>query len=181
MQISRLILPVVAALLMGVPLASFASNSSASGGSHGRAGKGQLHGATATAKDKHGKRATHGKHRKQGKLKQRPEKSSAKGRHTVADQLAANPKLAERLAPLIAKTPADMPAAVAGFKNFGQFVATAHASNNLGIPFETLKAEVTKDGGSLGKGIQALSPDAHVDAEILKANQQAQNDLLQPS
>ena len=38
-----------------------------------------------------------------------------------------------------------------------------------------------KDGGTLGKGIQALSPDVHVDAEILRANQQAQSDLLQPS
>lgn len=181
MHPSRLIVPVAAALLMGVSLASFAATGNASAGSHGSAGKGQPHSATAIAKDKHGKRAAHGKHRTHGKHKSRSAKTSAKGRHTVADQLAAQPKLADRLAPLIDKTPADMPAAVAGFKNFGQFVAAAHVSNNLGIPFDALKAEITKDGGSLGKGIQTLSPNANVDAEIVKANKQAQYDLLQPS
>lgn len=170
---SRLIVPVVAALLMGISLASFAAN--------GSAGKGQPHRATVAAKNRHGKHAVHDKRRTHGKSKQRAAKTIAKGPHTVADQLAYRPKLADRLAPLIDKTPADMPAAVAGFKNFGQFVAAAHVSNNLGIPFDALKAEITKEGGSLGKGIQALSPNAQVDAEIVKANKQAQDDLLMPS
>jgi hypothetical protein len=179
MQTSRRIVPVLAALLMGVSLTSLAANTST--GSHASTGQGAQHRAKAVAKDKHGKRAAHGKNRTHGKHKSRGDKTSTKGRHSVADQLAAHPKLAERLAPLIDKTPADMPTAVAGFKNFGQFVAAAHVSNNLGIPFDALKAEITKDGGSLGKGIQALSPEANVDAEIVKANKQAQNDLLQPS
>ena len=178
MRKSRLVVPVVAALLMGFSLASFAANGT---GSKGSAVKGPQRHATAAAKDKHGKHATHDKRHSHGKGKQRAVKPTAKGPHSVADQLAFRPKLADRLAPLIDKNPADMPAAVAGFKNFGQFVAAAHVSNNLGIPFDDLKAEITKEGGSLGKGIQALSPDAHVDAEIVKANKQAQDDLLQPS
>lgn len=177
MHTSRFVVPVLAALLIGACGGSFAANA----GSPNHSAKKSQHRVTSTAKRQHAKPVAQGKHHKQGKRKQRPEKVSAKGRHTVADQLAANPKLADRLASLIEKTPADMPAAVAGFKNFGQFVATAHASNNLGIPFEALKAEVVNDGGSLGKGIQVLSPDAHIDAEVLKANQQAQNDLLHPS
>ncbi|MDT8991996.1 hypothetical protein RQP54_14080 [Curvibacter sp. APW13] len=183
MLTSRLVVPVLAALLLGASMGSFAGNTKASAASHASSAKSPQH-RTAAAKTKHAKQAktvSQVKQRKQGKHKQRPEKVSAKGRHTVADQLAANPKLADRLAPLIAKTPAEMPDAVAGFKNFGQFVAAAHASNNLGIPFDALKAEITKEGGSLGKGIQALSPDAHVDAEIVRANQQARDDLLQPS
>lgn len=178
MQISRFLVPVFAALLLGTSLGSLAANSQASSGT---AAKSPPQRTAATAKRKQAKPASTGKHRKAGKHPQRPEKLSTKGRHTVADQLAANPKLADRLAPLIAKTPADMPAAVAGFRNFGQFVAAAHASNNLGIPFDALKAEITKEGGSLGKGIQALSPDAHVDAEVVRANQQARDDLLKPS
>lgn len=184
MRTSRLIVPVAAALIMGVSLASHAAgNGKGGGGSHGNTAKSAQHSsAKAKAKAKvKAKPAAHGKRNVRGKHTKGTDNTSAKGRHTVADQLAARPQLAERLAPLIHKDTADLPAAVAGFKNFGQFVAAAHASDNLGIPFDALKAEITKEGGSLGKGIQTLSPDANVDAEIFKANTQAQDDLMQPS
>jgi hypothetical protein len=61
---------------------------------------------------------------------------------TPTSQPAKNPKLEARLKTLL---PPDMEVADArlGFKNWGQFVAAAHVSNNLGIPFADLKAKMT--------------------------------------
>jgi hypothetical protein len=47
--------------------------------------------------------------------------------------------------------------AAKGFKNWGRFVAAVHASRNLNIPFQTLKAKMTGDMPlSLGQAIQAI-------------------------
>ena len=47
--------------------------------------------------------------------------------------------------------------AAKGFKNWGRFVAAVHASQNLNMPFQTLKAKMTGDMPlSLGQAIQAL-------------------------
>ena len=53
-----------------------------------------------------------------------------------------NPKLEARLQRML---PADLTVqdARTGFKNWGQFVAAVHVSNNLGIPFPDLKAKMT--------------------------------------
>lgn len=53
-----------------------------------------------------------------------------------------NPKLEARL---LAKLPGvtDIQTASAGFKNWGQFVAAVHASERIGVSFETLKAKMT--------------------------------------
>jgi hypothetical protein len=61
---------------------------------------------------------------------------------TPTAQPVKNAKLEARLKTLL---PADMTVADArnGFKNWGQFVAAAHVSNNLGIPFADLKARMT--------------------------------------
>ena len=46
-----------------------------------------------------------------------------------------------------------------GFKNWGQFVAAAHVSRNLNIPFTSLKAKmIGTPPMSLGQAIQALKP-----------------------
>ena len=46
-----------------------------------------------------------------------------------------------------------------GFKNWGQFVAAAHVSRNLNIPFASLKAKmIGTPPMSLGQAIQALKP-----------------------
>src|SRR5262249_20601318 len=50
--------------------------------------------------------------------------------------------------------------ATAGFKNEGQFLAALHASHNLNIPFDDLKAKMTGSHAmSLGAAIHALKPD----------------------
>jgi hypothetical protein len=110
-----------------------------------------------------------------------------------------NPKLEARLLPLL---PAGMniPDASQGFKNWGQFVAAVHVSNNLGIPFADLKARMTgfapgpTPGStvqtapmSLGQAIQSfkgtsgteagvLSP-AKIQTEVKKAEDAANTDL----
>lgn len=173
MRKSRLVVSVAAALLMGVSLASFAGNGGGGGGGHGgdhsSSGKSELHSAAGDAKGS------------QDKHKSGADKDSTKGKRSAADQLAAHPKLADRLAQLTGKSAADLQAAAAGFKNFGQFVAAVHVSNNLGISFDALKTEMTQNGSSLGKSIQTLSPKSNADAEVIKANKQAQDDLKQPS
>ena len=67
--------------------------------------------------------------------------------------------------------------AAAGFKSQGQFIAAVHVSNNLGIPFGDLKTQMLSDGGSLGKAIHTLKPDADSHAEAKHATEQANDDL----
>ena len=51
---------------------------------------------------------------------------------------------------------ANLADAARGFQNWGQFVAAAHVSHNLNIPFATLKAKMTGPSPmSLGQAIQA--------------------------
>jgi hypothetical protein len=46
--------------------------------------------------------------------------------------------------------------AASGFRNLGQFVAAVNVSNNLGIPFDRLKADMVTKNMSLGQSIQDL-------------------------
>ena len=83
---------------------------------------------------------------------------------TPTSRPVKNPKLEARLQRML---PADMTVqdARVGFKNWGQFVAAVHVSNNLGIPFADLKAKMTgitpgtdvrSTPMSLGQAIQDL-------------------------
>ena len=76
---------------------------------------------------------------------------------------------------------ADVQNAARGFKNLGQFVAAAHVSHNLNIPFDQLKAKmIGPDAESLGKAIHNLRPDFSsraADAEARKAEKQAKETL----
>jgi hypothetical protein len=109
---------------------------------------------------------------------------------TVADSIARNEKLSTRLQGLLPMnmTLAD---AAAGFKNRGQFIAALHVSQNLEIPFDQLKAQMTGEGlqtlnqaegsenqgpKSLGQAIHALQPElteTQVNIEVKKAEEQA--------
>lgn len=74
------------------------------------------------------------------------------------DRLANNKNLASRLQLLLPGE--NLKVAAMGFKNQGQFIAAVHASNNLHIPFDMLKAEMTGSGhDSLGQAIHELRPD----------------------
>jgi len=68
---------------------------------------------------------------------------------------------------------------IEGFKNHGQYVAAQHVSENLGIPFEQLKAKITgPHAESLGKAIQELTglPASTANAEAKKAEQASKSE-----
>ncbi|HEV8097147.1 MAG TPA: hypothetical protein VGP71_15565 [Burkholderiales bacterium] len=88
---------------------------------------------------------------------------------------AGDPKLAGTLAKLL-PVGTDLRAEASGFRTLGDFVAAAHVSNNLAIPFAHLKAKIIK-GDSLGEAIQALRPDTDAQIEARKARAMAADDL----
>lgn len=95
------------------------------------------------------------------------------GRPTVGDQLARNTNLSTRLQGIL-PAGTDVQRASAGFKNLGQFVAAAHVSHNLDIPFDTLKAKMTgTDAISLGEAIHELKPAADAKTEARNAERAA--------
>jgi hypothetical protein len=106
---------------------------------------------------------------------------------TVSQRLDQNTHLSTKLQGLFPPG-TDLKLASSGFKNLGQFVAAAHVSHNLGIPFDQLKLKMTgispdsKTSGnsspvSLGKAIKELKPEADAKAETKKAEQQAKEDI----
>jgi hypothetical protein len=114
---------------------------------------------------------------------------------TPTTQHVKNPKLETRLLALLPPG-STIQDASAGFKNWGQFVAAAHVSTNLGIPFANLKAAMTgiAPGAttptaapmSLGQAIQSLkgtTPETQtlsstkIRSEVKKAEDAANADL----
>jgi hypothetical protein len=79
---------------------------------------------------------------------------------------------------LAAALPAGMSAeqACAGFKSKVQCAIAVHAAHNLDMPFADLKSKVTA-GQKLGAMIHQLRPEAHVNREVARAEQQARGDL----
>lgn len=88
---------------------------------------------------------------------------------------AGDPRLAGTLAKLL-PAGTDLRAEASGFRTLGDFVAAAHVSNNLAIPFAALKAKIVK-GDSLGEAIQAMRPDIDAQIEARKARAMAADDL----
>ena len=99
-----------------------------------------------------------------------------------------NPKLESRLLALLPPGTTVQDAS-AGFKNWGQFVAAVHVSNNLSIPFADLKTQMTGPNPlSLGQSIQTLkgattTPESgtltptKIKSEVKKAEDAANDDL----
>jgi hypothetical protein len=100
--------------------------------------------------------------------------------HAPVTSVTANPNLSARVQTLL---PAGMtvPTAAAGFRNTGQFLATAHVAHNLGLSFTQLKAaETGSSPESLGKAIHMLNPNlspSQVHAAVRRAERQAHTDL----
>ena len=106
---------------------------------------------------------------------------------TVGAHLEKNTHLATNLQGLFPMG-TDLQLASSGFKNLGQFVAAAHVSQNLGIPFDQLKSRMlgtstvqgTEDSPvSLGKAIKELRPEADASSEVKKAERQAKEEIKQ--
>ncbi|MBI4463443.1 MAG: hypothetical protein HY647_01955 [Acidobacteria bacterium] len=94
---------------------------------------------------------------------------------TMGEQLERNPKLTSRLQGVLPEG-ANLQEASAGFKNLGEFVAAAHVSHNLGIPFGEMKTKMTS-GKNLGEAIHELRPNVDHNAEAKKAEEQAKKDI----
>ena len=94
---------------------------------------------------------------------------------TATGHLAANPKLASKLQGILPQG-TNVSDAAAGFKNVGDFVAAAHVSQNLGIPFGELKGKMMS-GKSLGQAIHELRPNIDHASEAARANEQAKKTL----
>jgi hypothetical protein len=94
----------------------------------------------------------------------------------IVTRIESNPEMNARVHGML---PAGMSMsdAAAGFRNEGQFLAALHASQNLNIPFEQLKAKMTgSDSVSLGQAIKSSKPamsDSQVKDETKKAEAQA--------
>jgi hypothetical protein len=111
----------------------------------------------------------------------------------VAERLAKNTNLRTKLESrlLASGYEGTVYEAAYGFRNQGQFIAATNVSQNLGIPFEALKLEMTgvsvgADGAvttvdtptkSLGEAIKSVRSDVDADAAALTATQQADADL----
>src|SRR5512146_156857 len=92
---------------------------------------------------------------------------------SFASKLTSNSQLASKLQALLPPG-TNLQTAAQGFKNLGQFVAAVHVSNNLGIPFDQLKAQMTGPNAvSLGKATHALQPSANAKAASKQAERQA--------
>jgi len=63
-----------------------------------------------------------------------------------------------------------------GFRSMQEYLATVRVSQNLGIPFEKLKAKV-QSGKTLHQSIHELRPGVNSRMEALKAEQQAEKIL----
>src|SRR6267143_5531099 len=107
--------------------------------------------------------------------------SSNMSHASTNDVLSHNTAIAGKIKTL---TGEDAQRACSGFKNLGQCVAAAHVSKNLGISFACMKADMTGQAPaqgsscpagtgsksmSLGKSIQALSPNVDQKLEAKKA------------
>lgn len=98
------------------------------------------------------------------------------GTPAAGPNVPRNPKLQARLQAML---PPGMTLedAAAGFRNQGQFIASLHVSNNLGIPFEDVKVQMVDHQASLGQAIQTLKPQSDATVEAQRAETQARQDL----
>ena len=105
-----------------------------------------------------------------------PRTVAATHRPLLTTPLPKNPQLVARLQALL---PGDMSVeqAAHGFASQDDFVATVHASRNLGVSFRDLKARIVTDEMDLGQAIHALKPKANVRRELKRARKQAEADL----
>jgi hypothetical protein len=76
----------------------------------------------------------------------------------IVTHIDSNPQLADQVQSML-PSGMSLSSAAAGFRNEGQFLAALHASQNLDIPFDQLKAKITgSDDMSLGAAIHSSKP-----------------------
>jgi hypothetical protein len=102
----------------------------------------------------------------------KPAAAAASPLSPVQQKVQANKELTRELQNRLPG--ADVVAAAAGFRDLQQLVSTAHASHNLSIPFDTLKAKVLAGKRtSLRQAIQEIRPAASAAIEAQRAEYDA--------
>jgi hypothetical protein len=94
---------------------------------------------------------------------------------TASEALRRNAKLSGKVAQLL-PAGTDLQSASSGSWNVRQFVAAAHVTNNLGVPFDGLKQRIM-GGQTLGEAVHALRPDTDAQVEARKARASAEDDI----
>lgn len=158
----------------------------------GSSGYAQQHGRPVGTPGSLGASGTHGNRESAGANHGSSNAMASSDPHNVLEH---NSNLTSKLETLTGATNlTDLETDAKAFKNFGQFVAAAHVSNNLNIPggFAALMCDMTATGAtvggkaatcsnttkmSLGKAIQTLDPHADAKSESKKATQQAKQDV----
>jgi hypothetical protein len=106
---------------------------------------------------------------------QQANSTSGIAHQTPANQLTSNTKLSSQLQGFF-PLGTNLAKKAGGFKKFGDFVAAAHVSHNLGIPFDDLRTMILS-GKYLGQAIHELKPYADSDAATKTAKEQAKTTL----
>jgi len=106
--------------------------------------------------------------------------AQAAARGGIVTHIDSNPQLATQVQSML-PSGVTLSSAAAGFRNEGQFLAALNASQNLDIPFETLKTKMTgSDDMSLGAAIHASKPsisDHDAKEEAKKAEREAKKQM----
>jgi hypothetical protein len=162
----------LAAMACFAALPAFAQHGGGHGGGSGSGHGGDSHSADSGHGDSHSD-SSHG-----GSASADDHGHGHHGGHgSISAKLARDPALAAKLQAMLPPG-TDLNAAAQGFKNLGQFVAALHVSQNLGIPFDQLKAKLTGPGAeNLGKAIQDLKPGVDAKAAAKLAEKEAKADI----
>lgn len=96
----------------------------------------------------------------------------------VPSYLVTQPRIADRAQPLL-KRGADVQLAAEGFRTPELFMAVAHASHNLEVPFVVLKHHVLTERMTLSKAIAATRPDVNAAEQASQAMAAARADLFE--
>jgi hypothetical protein len=94
------------------------------------------------------------------------------------DRMQRNPALRAKLERML-PAGTNLSDAATGFRNQGQFIAALHASKNLGIPFDELKAKMTGPKSiPLGQSVRELRPNLS-ENEASREAERAQNQAIE--
>lgn len=96
----------------------------------------------------------------------------------VPSYLVTQPRLADRAQPLLQRG-ADVQLAAEGFRTPELFMAVAHASRNLEVPFVVLKHHVLNERMTLSKAIAATRPDVNAAEHASLAMAAARADVFE--
>jgi hypothetical protein len=173
------LLTIVLAATTALTTAAWAQHGGGVGGGHGAAGSHDGPPSFAADGGSHGSNGS--SHEGNGSSHDANTNTGSGHAADFATRLENNTKLSSRLQNLL---PAGetLSAAAMGFKNQGQFIAALHVSQNLNIPFDTLKMQMLTNHESLGAAIRALRPDLTsktVNTDVKDAERQAKNDVAE--